>query len=185
MAELTPRLMATLDSSQQYLALFNDLKGLSGLENMVVFKEFMTSDLANITDFVMGPVALVTALDMPGFSISMVPLRPEYEAALLSPLGNAAWPSPYPTYSQTTITPPIIAATPDFTPSPNAQVRTIVETVIDTCLRSEDKLNELDAQVGDGDTGSTFAGAARVVESRLDLLPMANGSRSRSDRANF
>ena len=35
-------------------------------------------------------------------------------------------------------------------------------------------LDALDAQVGDGDTGSTFAAAARRVRAELDTLPLAD-----------
>lgn len=53
-------------------------------------------------------------------------------------------------------------------------MRAVIETIIATCLSAEDKLNELDAKVGDGDTGRTFTGAARTVQSKVDALPMAN-----------
>lgn len=176
MEYLAPRLLATLDTSQLHVALFNDLKGLSGLEVSVLFKEFMSSDLARVTAFTMGPAPIVTALDMPGFSISMLPLKPEYEAALFAPVANDAWPKLQPNHTPKAITPPIIAATQDFIPSKDTDVRAVIETIIATCLSAEDKLNELDAKVGDGDTGTTFAGAARTVQSSLDALPMADGA---------
>lgn len=176
MADVAPRLLATLDGSKRHLALFNDLKGLSGLEAAVLFKEFMLSDMAKVTSHTMGPSPIVTAIDMPGFSISMVPLEADYEAALMAPVGNDAWPTPQPMHTPTTITPPAIPATPEFTASEDAQVRAVIERIIATCLSAEDKLNELDAKVGDGDTGTTFAGAARTVQSKLDTLPMADGA---------
>lgn len=175
MTDLAPRLLATLDPSQRYVALFNDLKGLSGIEVSVLFKEFMTSDLANVIDYTMGPAPIVTALDMPGFSISMLPLKPEYEAALFAPISNNSWPQLQPSHAPETITPPIITATLDFVPSQDANVRAVIETIIATCLKAEGKLNELDAKVGDGDTGTTFAGAARTIQAKLDSLPMADG----------
>lgn len=175
MADLAPRLMATLDPTQRHIALFNDLKGLSGLETAVLFKEFMASDLGAACDYSMGPSAIVTALEMPGFSISMLPLKPAYKDALLAPTSHEAWPAMHATKTVATITPPAIVDTPSFTASNDPAVRAVIEAIIATCLRAEDKLNELDAKVGDGDTGTTFAGAARTVQSKLDALPLANG----------
>ena len=176
MADLAPRFLATLDTTQRHVALFNDLKGLSGLEVSVLFKEFMTSDLTDVTAYTMGPAPIVTALDMPGFSISMLPLKPEYEAALFAPIVNDAWPKLQPSHAPETITPPTIATTQDFIPSQDADVRAVIETIIATCLSAEGRLNALDAKVGDGDTGTTFAGAARTIQSKLDALPMADGA---------
>lgn len=175
MKDLATRLLATLDTSQKHMALFNDLKGLSGLEVSVLFNEFMTCDLAKITSHTMGPAPIVTALEMPGFSISMVPFKSEYEAALLAPISNDAWPTVRAIHVPRAVTPPAIADTPSFAPSRDSDVRAAIETIIATCLGAEDKLNELDAKVGDGDTGTTFAGAARTVQSKLDDMPMADG----------
>ena len=43
-------------------------------------------------------------------------------------------------------------------------------------IASEATLNALDAKVGDGDTGSTMASAARSVKSELSRMPLANTS---------
>jgi len=142
----------------------------------VLFKEFMTGNLADVTAYTMGPAPIVTALDMPGFSISMLPLKPEYEAALFAPIANDAWPKLQPSHAPETITPPNIATTQNFIPSQDADVRAVIETIIAVCLSAEGRLNELDAKVGDGDTGTTFAGAARTIQGKLDALPMADGA---------
>lgn len=176
MQDLSSRLLKTLDTSRRHIAFFNDLKGLAGLEAGVLFKEFMDSDLGALSDYTMGPAAVMTALEMPGFSISMLPIRPEYEAALLSPAACDAWPTVKRNARVETITPPKIAASPEFIPSYDAAVRNVLEAAIAACIAAEDKLNELDAKVGDGDTGTTFAAAARTVAGKLDTLPMANGT---------
>jgi dihydroxyacetone kinase len=41
-------------------------------------------------------------------------------------------------------------------------------------IAAEADLNALDARAGDGDTGSTLAGAARALISALDTLPLAD-----------
>ena len=41
-------------------------------------------------------------------------------------------------------------------------------------IAAEDDLNELDAKSGDGDTGSTLAGASRALIEAIDRLPLAD-----------
>ena len=43
-------------------------------------------------------------------------------------------------------------------------VRGCLDGVVKSMLDSEDELNKLDAEAGDGDCGSTFAGAARAIQ---------------------
>ncbi len=175
MADFSDRLTAHIDTSKRHLALFNNLGGLNGLEAAVLFKEFMETDLANSVSHTMGPCELMTALDMPGFSVSVVPLDPAYEASLMAAAGCEAWPAINAVTRVETITPPTIEATPQFDASEDPEVRSVIETIIQTAIEMEDALNELDAKVGDGDTGTTFAAAARTVQARLDDLPFAKG----------
>lgn len=175
MADFADRLLPHLDQSKRHIALFNNLGGLNGLECAILFKEFMNSPLAAVTAYTMGPAAIVSALDMPGFSISMVPLDPAFEDALTSTVSMGVWPVLEPVCAVETITPPPLE-TVSFAPSDDPQVRRVIETIIATCFEAESHLNALDAKVGDGDTGTTFAGAARTVQGALDTLPMADGA---------
>ena len=45
----------------------------------------------------------------------------------------------------------------EMSPSDNAAVQRVVDIVCQTLIDLEGELNKLDAKVGDGDTGSTFA----------------------------
>ena len=60
--------------------------------------------------------------------------------------------------------------------SSNASLHALVERACDLLIASEAALNALDAKVGDGDTGSTMASAARSVKSELGRMPLANTS---------
>nr|WP_263429693.1 DAK2 domain-containing protein [Nannocystis pusilla] len=62
------------------------------------------------------------------------------------------------------------------TPSPSVHVarRRVLEVVCAAVIAREAELNALDAKVGDGDTGTTFATAARAVLAELDRLPFAD-----------
>jgi dihydroxyacetone kinase len=59
-------------------------------------------------------------------------------------------------------------------PSPHPERRAALSRIRETLIGLEAELNALDAKVGDGDTGSTFATAARAID--LDALPLADPS---------
>ncbi len=61
-----------------------------------------------------------------------------------------------------------------FTPSQDALAAGRIAAVAKALIAAEADLNALDAKVGDGDTGTTFAGAARAVLADLDRLPQAD-----------
>jgi len=61
-----------------------------------------------------------------------------------------------------------------YSSSENPKARCAIEAVCLALIKAEAKLNLLDAKVGDGDTGTTMAGAARAVLKDIDTLPLAN-----------
>ena len=48
-----------------------------------------------------------------------------------------------------------------------------VDAACDALIAGEAKLNGLDSKIGDGDTGTTMAGAARSLKGALPSLPLA------------
>ncbi|WP_116324185.1 DAK2 domain-containing protein, partial [Escherichia coli] len=56
----------------------------------------------------------------------------------------------------------------EYAPSDNTEVSEAVASVTKTLIQLENRLNALDAKVGDGDTGSTFAQGARDIAQRLE-----------------
>ena len=176
MQDFTKRLLPHVDPSKRHIALFNNLGGLNGLECSILFKEFMASDLAKLVDVTIGPTLIMTALDMPGFSISLVPLESHYKQALLSEIDCAVWPPMLPVTASIPLDPPKLEGSPSFEASNDDKVRNVIDAIIESCVASENDLNELDAKVGDGDTGTTFAAAARTIQNEIDNLPMANGA---------
>jgi dihydroxyacetone kinase len=175
MHEVSRRLVPCLDPAKRYAALFNNLGGLTGLECAVLFREFSLSDLIKHVDFTLGPLPIMTALDMPGFSISMIPLDLEYAEFLLSDVPGWNWPRFNKFVKAVSVVPPILVELPPSLPSRDPVVRAIVEKIATTCIDMEAALNALDAKVGDGDTGSTFAAAARSVLRELERFPFADG----------
>ena len=138
----------------------------------VFFKAVLDTRLCDRATCVLGPARLMTALDMKGVSVSVLPIDEALTAALKSKCGAPAWPE------VRDIRPVEIVslARPQIThttaASDDPQTRATVKVVCEALLRHETELNALDAQIGDGDTGTTFASAARAILESLDALPL-------------
>ncbi len=172
-ADIEQRLTLALSQcDSRYAVLLNNLGGLSRLEIFILLSEFMQTPLGTKADIICGPAALITALDMPGFSISLVPLDETMIDALRYQVGAKAWPDVTDRVSRSTVAVPELLNKEVFTPSKNDAVRIVIEAMARQCIAMEEEINALDALVGDGDTGSTFAGAARTVLAELDGLPL-------------
>ena len=59
-------------------------------------------------------------------------------------------------------------------PSAHSQTKELILGCCEVLIDCERELNTLDAFSGDGDTGSTLAGAARALISKVDELPLAD-----------
>ncbi|MEO6014527.1 MAG: dihydroxyacetone kinase subunit DhaK [Devosia sp.] len=173
-ADLAVRLSPHVKPGAIYAVLFNNLGGLANLECMVLVADLLRSPLASSIKFLAGPSGAMTALDMPGFSISFLELTPERESMLLAPAACPSLPVFQRVGAVVTVAAPSISEAM-FAPSSDTLVRRVVETIIATCIGMEAEVNALDAKVGDGDTGSTFATGARAVQGALDRLPFAVG----------
>ncbi|MHA1190154.1 MAG: dihydroxyacetone kinase subunit DhaK [Alphaproteobacteria bacterium] len=167
--KLTP-----MASKGSYTALLNNLGGVTQLEMSILVEELCRSKLSGRISHLIGPAALMTSLDMRGFSVSLLPTGKVENAALYSPVGPTAWPGVM------LITEPDVVPLPDgLSPvqpiaSSHPEHRALLVKCCDILVAAEAKLNNLDAKSGDGDTGSTLAGAARALGSALDRLPLAD-----------
>ncbi len=157
-----------------HVALLNNLGSTTPLEMSVLANELATSPQAEGIDFIIGPAPLMTSLNMHGFSVSTMPVKPEWQAALESEVSCHAWPG------MIEMKPVVVEPLPDgLSPiqpisSVNAKVREIIEHCCDLLADAETELNELDAKSGDGDTGSTLATASRALKGSLDRMPLAD-----------
>ena len=142
----------------------------------IITRELANSPLHERIDWLIGPASLVTALDMKGFSLTAMVLEESIEKALLTEVETSNWSTPVPPRDITTVPSSQRSARVEFQPSANEQVAGIIEQVTATLANLEAHLNALDAKVGDGDTGSTFAAGAREIADLLhhQQLPLAN-----------
>ena len=105
---------------------------------------------------------------MKGFSLTAIVLEESIEKALLSDVETASWQKPVQSRTINVVPSTLDSARVDFTPSANPQVGDYVAQVTGALIDLEEHLNALDAKVGDGDTGSTFAAGAREIAERLE-----------------
>ncbi|MCA3439734.1 MAG: dihydroxyacetone kinase subunit DhaK, partial [Rhodobacter sp.] len=157
-----------------HVALLNNLGGTTPLEMSVLAEELARSALRDRVKWLVGPAAMMTSLDMHGFSVSVLPVEADQVAALAAPVGPRAWPG-LAALGEVTVRPLPDGLTP-IQPLPSAHParRALIEDCCRALIAAEADLNALDAKSGDGDTGSTLAGAARALIAALDRLPLAD-----------
>lgn len=164
---MVAKIRAALPETGRLLLMLNNLGGVSVTEMAILTRELAHCELAARTDWLMGPAPLVSALDMKGFSITALVMEESIEKALLADVETAGWLPPVRLRASQTQPCDIRSARVAFTPSDNPVVGQYVETVTATLSAQEAELNALDAKVGDGDTGSTFAAGARAIAELL------------------
>jgi dihydroxyacetone kinase len=171
--------------SKQVAVLINGLGGTPPMELAIVARQTLRS----LRERGFEPVRAytgnyMTALEMPGISLSLLPLAAGRLALLDAPTGAAAWtstgriPETVPTraVSRTSAEP-----TTETTAGPlSARIRTALLAVADALEAAEAELTELDAKTGDGDLGASMARAAEAARA-LPAASYASPSRLLAD----
>ncbi|TGQ56920.1 DAK2 domain-containing protein [Mesorhizobium sp. M1C.F.Ca.ET.193.01.1.1] len=172
---MAERLAARLDPSSRYALLINNLGSVPPLEMSLIANAVLASPLGKAVTLTVGPGHLMTALNMNGFSLSLIKLDAEREAALSAPVGPHAWPPAKPV-RQPVVVAAAKPASRDATgvASRDTGAERLITAVCEKLISLEEALNGLDAKAGDGDTGSTVATGARSVLGRIDALPLAD-----------
>ncbi len=157
-----------------HVALVNNLGGASFLEMSILTNSLLGSDVGPLIRHVVGPDAMMTALDMHGFSISLLELANGDEDHLSQSVDAPAWPG-LNEVKQPSILPLPDGLSPIRAPaSAHSETKAFLTACCDVLIASETDLNALDAKSGDGDTGSTLASAARALIDAMDTLPLAD-----------
>ncbi|MGC3937920.1 dihydroxyacetone kinase subunit DhaK [Roseobacter sp. EG26] len=161
-------------AGQDCVALLNNLGSTTPLEMAVLAQALASSEKAKGIKAIIGPAPLMTSLDMHGFSVSLLPLTEDRQAALARDIPLPDWPG------LTLLSPVSVKPLPDGLspikpiPSENPKTRALIDTCCDLLIAAESDLNVLDAKSGDGDTGSTLATAARALKGSMDRMPLAD-----------
>ncbi|MEN9851804.1 MAG: hypothetical protein RL128_1967 [Pseudomonadota bacterium] len=162
--------------SGDHVALLNNLGSTTPLEMSVLAEELARSPLGDKVKWMIGPAPLMTSLDMHGFSVSLLPVDHAHVTSLAAPVAPTAWPglSPFGAVCLRPIPDGLSPIQP--VPSSHPARRALIERCCKALISIEADLNQLDAKSGDGDTGSTLAGAARALLAALDRLPLADAT---------
>ena len=170
---LLKHLFAKVKPARNYALLINNLGSTTPIEMNLLTNEILKNPLAKKIKLVCGPAALVTSLDMHGFSLSLLPLNQEFEVALKSPASPLVWPGVYVNAKPKLVKLSVALKSKTMRASSNPKLKALVDRACTILIGAESKLNALDAKVGDGDTGSTMATSARHVQANLVKMPLA------------
>ena len=157
-----------------HVAMLNNLGAATPLEMSILADELARSAIADRIGHVVGPAPMMTSLDMRGVSISVLEVS-EREVELLSaPVPMGAWLGVAPVGAIETV--PLPDGLSPIRPMASAHPRhrELLARCCAILAAQEADLNALDARAGDGDTGSTLAGAAHALEDAADRLPLAD-----------
>lgn len=161
-------------TSGDHVMLLNNLGATTALEMQVVLNALLNSKQAVNIKAVAGPASMMTSLDMHGFSVSLLPAQANWLEALNAPVESSAWPGCSAVHSIDRRKFDSSVQAKAYIASHNEHRHALMLRSCELFMSMQDDLNALDAKTGDGDTGSTVAGAARNLKSILDELPLAN-----------
>jgi dihydroxyacetone kinase len=172
-AKVVEKLAVTMPATP-HVVLLNNLGGSSVLEMAILAGELLRSDIGPHLRYMIGPDAMMTALDMHGFSVSVLELDGDDLALLSQPVTVPGWPGCKPV-----VAPKVLPLPDGLSPirapaSPHAATKAFLIDCCNVLIAAEADLNALDAKSGDGDTGSTLATAARALIGAMDTLPLAD-----------
>ncbi|MFF0918329.1 dihydroxyacetone kinase subunit DhaK [Rhizobium leguminosarum] len=176
-ATMAARLSATLGDAGDHALLINNLGAVPPLEMAVIANAVLSSPVGRRVRLIIGPAPMMTALNMNGFSLSLIRLDVAREAALTAEVEPHAWMPAIERHeieiiaAPRTVTGPSDADGASATGS-NSRNRRLIAALCEHLISLEDELNRLDGRVGDGDTGSTVATGARSLLARIDTLPL-------------
>jgi triose/dihydroxyacetone kinase / FAD-AMP lyase (cyclizing) len=173
MNPLQDRLMDALGEADDLALIVNTLGSVPPIEAQIVAQAVLSGPLGDRTSLVIGPAPFMTSLDMRGVSLSALPLDEELRAYLEAPAAPLSWARPCAVTSPKLVALASGSERDAFAPSEDPAIRAVIRSACTAVLQMAPDLDALDAKVGDGDTGSTFAAGARDIEARLDSLPLA------------
>ena len=162
---------------KEVAVLINGLGGTPPMELAIVARRTLQS----LRDRGLTPVRAytgnyMTALEMPGISLSLLPLDSDRLALLDAPAGAAAWTSagriPDTVLTRSAPRTPAAPATDAPAGPLSARLRAALFAVANALEVAEAELTDLDAKTGDGDLGASMARAAEAARA----LPPASYS---------
>ncbi len=182
---LVEKLFAAAPKAGKYAMLLNNLGSTTALEMGVIANDILGSSQGKKIKYCIGPSPAMTSLDMHGFSVSLLPLSAPVEKALTAPVAIQAWPGVAKVGAIAVRKIRAQARGKPVKPSADLAFSQAIAAACGALIAAETDLNQLDAKVGDGDTGSTFARAARGVSHEIATLPLADRGATLAELGNI
>ena len=161
-------------SSDQFAVLINNLGAVTPIEMNILANSFTKTNFAKQTKYIVGPGLFMTALNMVGFSLSAIKLTPAIEEGLLADVEPQAWIKAQELSEPSIVATPELSALIPFEASKNEVTKSLITKIANTFIGIEQEINALDAKVGDGDAGATFAAASQTILGLIEQLPLNN-----------
>ncbi len=163
------------DEAAPLVALLNDTGGCSTQELGVLTRELLEV-LGDRLRLLVGPAALMTSVDMHGFSVTLLPYDEERAEALLSPVGVPDWPGAHEPHPLHTFEAQVSETPESGTGNRDEAVGSALGAAAQALLDHRSELDELDAASGDGDAGATLGAGAQAVVDALEADRLSTGS---------
>ncbi|MBN6152865.1 dihydroxyacetone kinase subunit DhaK [Xanthomonas sp. AmX2] len=155
--------------------MLNDLGGCStqelGVLTQLALRRIGVARIALMT----LPAALMTSMDMHGFSVTLAPADAEVLAALQAPVQTLGWPGVRVPHAVARFAPAVQRDETYRHGARDAARAAALARVAQALVAAQQELDALDAKIGDGDAGSTFAAGARALQQALDADALATG----------
>lgn len=155
--------------------MLNDLGGCSTQELGVLTRLALQRIGVERVALMPLPAALMTSMDMHGFSITLAPADADVLAALQAPVQTLGWPGVRVPHAPQCFAPALRRDTGHREGARDAQCAAALARVAQALIAAQAELDALDARSGDGDAGSTFAAGARALQQALDDDALATG----------
>ncbi len=166
----------THGDATKLVVLLNDLGGCSPQELLVLTRALLERIGPSRISLLVRPAALMTSIDMRGFSVTLAPADDVLVEALSSSTKAPAWPGVIVPRRVSTFAPRLSAPlVHDDADTRDAALGALVRAAAHALVAGASDLDALDAAAGDGDTGTTFATFARAVLARLDEDTLSTG----------
>lgn len=169
-----------VQSGSSVVLVINNLGGLSFLELGIVADaavRVLESRRVKIARALVG--TFMSALEMPGFSLTLLPVDEPLLKLIDAETSAAAWPrvakASVTRQKQNRPAPAEPREAPEATAaggSASRRMALVLERVCATLLGLEEQLNALDRAAGDGDCGSTHSRAARAIQDLVKAGPL-------------
>jgi dihydroxyacetone kinase len=175
---MASKLVEKIPKDSKVALFLNNLGAVPVAEMHILMRDILLNSLlSSRIELILGPSTSMTSLDMNGFSISCITLDDEIRRHLLSKNHVSCWPAAtVPSKQELRSLPRFV--TFGFSPSSDPVIEAMIIKVCNSLKACKDQLDELDAKIGDGDTGTTIFNAANSILLNLSKFPLKSASKS-------